>query len=289
MKLHSPSIAAFAAYMRLDQGLSERTISSYCSDLALYEKLLKARPLAKLKKEELLTQLERFQAQGYSPRSLHRQLSSLKAYFVFLRQDDPKHPDPTLAIELPKVKRSLPSVLTREELQKLLAACDTKTAPGVRLRTMLELAYASGLRVSELCDLRLANIDLTEKCLRIMGKGRKERIVPFGASAAEWLERYIQKEFPQLNPGFAKESLFMLNRQEFWSALKELGERAGIHKHFSPHTLRHSFATHLLEGGMNLRSVQVLLGHSDIATTQIYTHVEEARLLEAHKKFHPRK
>jgi integrase/recombinase XerD len=289
MSKRSAALAAFAAYLRLDRGLSERTVASYCSDLLLYEKVAAPDAIRDFKKTQILDFLESQQAKGISARTLHRQISSLKAYFLFLQIDAPNINDPTSTIELPRLKRQLPATLSRQDLQKLLSACEVESPEGLRLRSMLEIAYASGLRVSELCEIQLKNIDFANKRLRIMGKGRKERLIPFGESAAVWLGRYVKEIFPKLNPGFAKDSLFLMNRQDFWKALKQLGRAAGVNKEFSPHTLRHSFATHLLEGGMNLRSVQVLLGHSDIATTQIYTHVEETRLREAHRKFHPRK
>lgn len=289
MKPLSPSIAAYSAFLRLDRGLSKNSISSYCSDLALYEKCLEGRALSTLTKPELIDQIELFQASGYSTSSLHRQLSSLKSFFQFLQKDDPKLPDPTNGVEVPKIKRSLPTTLNRAELELMLNSCDLETPQGVRLRTMLELCYAAGLRVSELVSLQRSQVDLVQRRLKVIGKGSKERIVPFGEGAQLWLARYIQKEYPILNPGFADETLFVSTRQQFWRELKLLARKVGVSKEISPHSLRHSFATHLLEGGMNLRSVQILLGHSDIATTQIYTHVEEARLLDAHKKFHPRK
>lgn len=284
---------AFAAYLRLDKGLSERTISSYLTDLAGFEK--EATALGAAKEPDIRAWLTRLRERGVKESSIHRKLSSLRAYFQFLRISTKADQDPTAHIELPRKTRVLPKVLSKTEIEALLAAPDTDSLEGLRDRAALELLYASGLRVSELTGLRRGDIHLESLTLRTLGKGAKERIVPFGENAARWVKRYIDEAYPKLNPGFACEAMFVgkngqaLTRQDVWKRIKALALKAGIKSRVSPHLLRHSFATHLLEGGMNLRSVQTLLGHSDISTTQIYTHVEEERLLEAHKKFHPRK
>lgn len=279
-------LAGFSAYLRLDKGYSPNTVQSYLSDLQQLQKFLSPTKIPEATSSQILQHLENSK---YSARSRQRILSSIRSFIEFLRESLPQVPDPTQNLEVPKQKRKLPATLTKADLQKLFDACDTKTPEGSRLRTMLEISYATGLRVSELCNLELQNILQEQKLIQVTGKGQKQRLVRYGDNARSWLERYIKQDYPKLNPGFASPKLFHFDRHEFWRELKSLGSKAGIKKSFSPHTLRHSFATHLLEGGMNLRSVQTLLGHSDISTTQIYTHVEAERLMEAHKRFHPRK
>lgn len=229
------------------------------------------------------------QSENLKNSSLHRKLSALKAFYDFLLHENPSRKNPTAKIEIPKNKRGLPKTLSQEEIKLLLQTPNTDTDEGIRARAIIELLYSSGLRVSELTELKRSDIHSKEKILKVMGKGSKERLIPIGDNALNWLEQYLLLSYPKLNPGFAQESLFLLNRQDVWKLVKTTAKKAGITKNISPHLLRHSFATHLLENGMNLRSVQTLLGHSDISTTQIYTHVEEKRLLEAHQKFHPRK
>lgn len=292
----NPDFAAFAAYLRLDKGLSERTVSSYVSDLVLFEQ--EGIPLKSASETDLKEWLSRLRERRTKESSLHRKLASVRAFFRFLRASDPKRKDPTAHIELPRKPRALPKTLAKHQVDALLQAPDTNTPEGVRDRAVLELLYASGLRVSELTGLQRKDLDVEARTLRTLGKGGKERLVPFGESAAKWLARYLTEVYPNWNKGFQCELLFVaatsagarpLTRQEVWKSIKFWAKKAGITTRVSPHLLRHSFATHLLEGGMNLRSVQTLLGHSDISTTQIYTHVEEERLIEGHRKFHPRK
>lgn len=292
----NPGFAAFAAYLRLDKGLSERTVASYVSDLTLLEQ--EGIQLKTANETEIRAWLARLRERDTKASSLHRKLASVRAYFRFLRASDPKLKDPTAHIELPRRPRVLPKTLAKHQIQALLEAPDLTVPEGVRDRAALELLYASGLRVSELTSLQRKDVDLEARTLRTLGKGAKERLVPFGESAAKWLGRYLAEVYPNLNKGFQCEALFVaaasggarpLTRQEVWKSIKVWAKKAGITARVSPHLLRHSFATHLLEGGMNLRSVQTLLGHSDISTTQIYTHVEEERLIEGHRKFHPRK
>lgn len=285
---------AFAAYLRLDKGLSEKTISSYLSDLKIIQAELKI-PLQEVSEMQLQESFAAWKKAALANSSLHRRASSLHLFFSFLKSSNPNQLDPTLKLELPKVRRALPKTMNKQELEKLLEAPDLSTLEGRRDRTLLELLYATGLRVSELAQLKKSEIRISEQRLRVMGKGNKERVLPFGKNAEAWLKNYFEEVYPKLNPGFASEYFFVtgknpraLTRQEIWQLIQVHAKKAGIKK-ISPHYLRHSFATHLLEGGMNLRSVQTLLGHADISTTQIYTHVEEKRLLEAHKKFHPRK
>ncbi|HEY8278528.1 MAG TPA: tyrosine recombinase [Bdellovibrionota bacterium] len=293
------SFSAFAAYLRLDRGLSEHTVAAYVSDLQTIARESSADP-SSLSESALAGRISAWRSKGTSTRTMHRRLSALRAFIAFLRESQPGLPDPTAKLELSVEKRRLPKTISRPDLGGILATPDTSTDEGLRDRALLELLYACGLRVSEAANLKRSQLRLPERQLRVFGKGSKERLVPMGESAAAWLDRYLAEAYPRLNPGFACEILFVtqgkggsearpLNRQEIWALVRHYARSAGLDANVSPHMFRHSFATHLLEGGMNLRSVQQLLGHSDISTTEVYTHVEQARLLEAHKKFHPRK
>jgi integrase/recombinase XerD len=288
------SPAAFSAYLRLDRGLSERTIESYAGDLLAIAATAK-KPASDVTEADLEKAITAWRAQGLGSRTLHRRLSALRTYVTFLRETDANRKDPTSRLELANEKRSLPKTLSRETITKILAEPNVATLEGLRDRALLELLYASGVRVSEAASLERSALKLPEHLVRVFGKGSKERLVPMGESAAGWITRYLAEAYPKLNPGFACENLFVTDgpraftRQEIWLLVRNHARAAGVAGHVSPHMFRHSFATHLLEGGMNLRSVQTLLGHADISTTQVYTHVEQARLLEAHKKFHPRK
>lgn len=294
----SPAITAFAAYLRLDKGLSEKTILAYVTDLELFETFLEGTSLFAVNPANVKSYMQNLKQEGLKNTSLQRKISSLRAFYQHHTRDNPTFQDPTAHLETPKREHRLPNTLSRVHIDKLLSAPDLSTPEGLRDRTMLELLYACGLRVTELVSLKPSQILMEQQCLRVSGKGSKERLIPFGDNAKNFLERYLEHAYPKLNPGFLEEKLFVqllgknsrsLTRQFFWKKLKLLAQEAGISQDFSPHTLRHSFATHLLEGGMNLRSLQTLLGHSDIATTQIYTHVEEERLVKAYQKFHPRK
>ena len=288
----SSLLLSFAAYMRIDRGLSENTIQCYLSDLLLMEKEL-GHSIEHATEESLRTWMQEHQKLARS--SVQRKISSVRSFITFLTQSDLNRTNPTANLDLPKKQRLLPITLNQNEMTLLIAAPDTRTEEGMRDRSILELMYATGLRASELTSLKRKDLQLEARLLKVKGKGGKERIIPFSQQAGLWLDRYLEI-YPKINPGFSEDHLFIsfdppspLSRQELWQWIKAYGKKAGIEKNISPHSLRHSFATHLLEGGMNLRSVQTLLGHSDISTTQIYTHVEEKRLFEAHKKFHPRK
>lgn len=287
----NPSLGEFAAYLRLDKGLSEKTVASYLSDLNLI-----GQDLLLLTEGGVEVLLKKWREEKLAQSSVQRKVASLRGFFAFHQRNNPNLQDPTAKLELKSQRRPLPKSLSHASIQKILIAPDTNFPEGLRDRTWIEVLYACGLRVSELVSLKPGNIQSQAGRLRVMGKGSKERIVPIGKSALQWLERYLLEAYPKLNQGMASEFLFLeasgpraLTRQEIWSLLKQYAVKAGVKEHVSPHQLRHSFATHLLEGGMNLRSVQTLLGHSDISTTQIYTSVESARLVEAHRKFHPRK
>jgi len=301
IKLKSPELTVFAAYLRLDKGLSEKTVSAYLSDLELFETFLHGsygKTILSANAKTLQEYMSQLKLVGLKSSSLHRKISSLRAFYQYHSNENPTFINPTAKMELPQKTRKLPNILSRQNIEKIFSSCDLKTPEGIRDRTMLELLYACGLRVSELVNLKRFQVQKENQWLKIYGKGGKERIVPYGKTAKEYLELYLNEAYPKLNPGFLEEKLFVqlwgkgakpLTRQFFWRKLKLLARASGITQELSPHVLRHSFATHLLEGGMNLRSVQTLLGHSDISTTQIYTHVEEDRLLKAHQKFHPRK
>lgn len=291
------SLSAFAAYLRLDRGLSERTISSYVSDLGQLASSLK-KELAEITEADMAAVLSEWRESGVTNRTLHRRFSSLRAFVAFLRETKPGQEDPTAKLELGADKPRLPKTLPVKSVRAILAAPDVATPEGLRDRALLELLYASGLRVSEAAGLKRAGLLPEQRLVKVFGKGAKERLVPVGEHALEWLARYLESAYPRLNPGFEEESLFValdgkrprsLSRQEIWKMVKAYARKAKVRENVTPHTFRHSFASHLLEGGMNLRSVQALLGHADISTTQIYTHVEETRLVEAHRKFHPRK
>lgn len=290
-------LAPFAAALRLDKGLSEKTIEAYLADLCLIHQEY-GKELRELTREEVAKYFRRLRDEKQRASSLQRKLSSLRAYFKFLRQSEPSLTDPTVSVDLPAKPKRLPKTLSRNDLTKLIESVKAEDWETLRDRAMLELLYSSGLRVSELVNLRRSELKLDQNLVRVQGKGRKERLVPVGERAKYWLTRYLEEAYPKRNAGNASPFLFLrgnpenpktVSRQEFWKRLNMHASNAGLPRKISPHMLRHSFATHLLEGGMNLRSVQTLLGHSDISTTQIYTHVEEERLLDAHHKFHPRK
>ncbi len=285
----------FTDYLRIDKGLSSNTLVAYQHDLKnflnfLEEKKLSFNTVRPLDITEYLTQL---QGKKISVRSRLRAQVSIRQLYRFLLQEEKLKDNPTDKVDLPHLGRKLPEHLSLEEVERLLAAPDVKTPLGIRDRTMFELLYATGLRVSELVGLKLEQIHLTEGYLLAHGKGSKERLVPIGKSAVGWLRTYLEKAREKILKGKNLSHLFIsqkrtpITRQQFWILLQRYGKLARIQKHFSPHTLRHSFATHLLAGGADLRVVQTLLGHADIATTQIYTHIDTARLKEV-VKLHPR-
>ena len=229
---------------------------------------------------------------GKSPRSIARCLSALRQFYKFLREQKLRDDNPVATHHSPKIGRALPKDLSEHEVEALLQAPDTKTALGLRDRAMLEVLYACGLRVSELLNLRLELLNLKQGFLRVTGKGNKERLVPLGQHARDWIEQYLAQSRSQLYKS-STDYLFLtqhggiMSRQNFWYAIKRYALQANIQAELSPHTLRHAFATHLLNHGADLRVVQMLLGHSDLSTTQIYTHVAQHRMQELHSKYHP--
>ncbi len=285
---------AFFNYLRVERGLSSNTIIAYQHDmkkLAGFADSLKKDYLS-LERDDLLAYIQHLNHLKLDPKSIARALVTVRSFFKFLVLDGFLKRDPTANLESPKSWQSLPKFLLSEEVERLLASPDLDTDVGVRDKAMLEVLYATGLRVSELVGLKLVDVNLDLGLLTTLGKGSKERSVPLGKSAINWTRRYLGIRHVLLG-GKSSPFLFVsprgkpLTRQAFWSLIVSYGEKARI-GHITPHLLRHSFATHLLENGADLRSVQMMLGHSDLSTTQIYTHVTNERLREIYKKFHPR-
>ena len=287
-------IDQFLDALWLERGLSENTLSAYRNDLHSYSGWLasSSRQLLQSRPEDILAYLASLS--GMSSRTSARRLSSLRRFFQYLAREGRIDHDPCARIAAPRIGRPLPKSLTEAEVEGLLAAPDTTTAIGQRDRAMLEVLYATGLRVSELVALQMGQVNLRQGVIRVVGKGNKERLVPLGDEAADWLEKFIRQGRAELLQGPPVATLFpsrrgrMMTRQTFWHAVRRHAVRARITKTLSPHVLRHAFATHLLNHGADLRVVQMLLGHSDISTTQIYTHVARERLKNLHAEHHPR-
>lgn len=279
----------------LERGLSRLTLESYGRDLRQFGVWLepRGRVLDRCDRADLHQYLADRHGEGISARSVARQLSALKSFYRWMKREGRIPDDPTLNVARPRIGRSLPKILSEADVEALMAAPDLDDALGLRDRAMLEVLYASGLRVSELVSLRLDQINARQGVVRVIGKGNKERLVPLGEEALHWLRRYMRDARPALL-GPHREVLFpsrrgtLMTRQTFWHRIKQLALRAGVQKSLSPHTLRHAFATHLLNHGADLRVVQLLLGHSDLSTTQIYTHVAQQRLETLYAQHHPR-
>jgi integrase/recombinase XerD len=281
----------------LEKGLSQNTLDSYQRDLKALTKWLDEsnRSLQSVRREDLLKYLADRMGSGIKARSTARALSCLRSFYRYLLREKVIKVDPTLRIDNPKLGRPLPDSLTESDVERLLAAPDLTTPIGIRDRAMLEVLYACGLRVTELVSLRLTDMNLRQGVLRVMGKGSKERLVPLGEEALSWLQRFIQDSRDELlKKNLSEDVVFpsnqgkMMTRQTFWHRIKIHAQDAGIKKKLSPHTLRHAFATHLVNHGADLRVVQLLLGHSDLSTTQIYTHIAQQRMKELHAEHHPR-
>lgn len=289
-------IADYLHYLQIERGLSANTISSYHQDLKSFSAYLNDQHLTLSQVEQLtiLNYLNTLREAGKSRRTVTRAVSTLRRFFQYLVQNDQLPADPMAEIKAPKQGQHLPQVLTVEEVDALLAAPDTSNKYGIRDRAILEVMYATGLRVSELVHLKLADLHLDMGLIQTLGKGNKERIIPIGDVAIQWLDTYLEKSRPVLLKQRQSPYVFLnahgsgLSRQSIWQKIQQYVSLAGIRKHVTPHTLRHSFATHILENGADLRIVQELLGHSDISTTQIYTHITRKRLTEVYKKAHPR-
>jgi integrase/recombinase XerD len=280
----------------MERGLSPNTLAAYRADLTALERWLEEHDvnLSAAHRGDILSFMAwRVQA-GARPRSTARQLSSFRRFYRHLVREGSLREDPTAQIAMPKVGRSLPRSLTEEEVEALLAAPAVSDPLGHRDRTMLEVLYATGLRVTELVNLSLAQVNLNQGVLRIVGKGDRERLIPLGEEAVQWVQQFLQGPRVEILLERQTDYLFptrrgdRMTRQAFWHIIKRYARKAGVQKDLSPHTLRHAFATHLLNHGADLRVVQMLLGHSDLSTTQIYTHVARERLKDLHSQHHPR-
>jgi integrase/recombinase XerD len=292
---HQGLLDEFVDRLWLEEGLARNTLESYRNDLSQFTDWLEKRG------SELIA-VTRTDLEGYlayknpysKPRSIGRLIASLRRFYRYLLRENLVSEDPTLQLDSPKLPRSLPKSLTEEEVEALLNQPDQDQMLGLRDRAMLEMLYATGLRVSELVNIKVAEVSLSEGVVRATGKGSKTRLVPLGEESLDWITRYLKEARPQILNGQVSDSMFVtqrggaMTRQAFWYLIKRHAKLAGIQKHLSPHVLRHAFATHLLNHGADLRVVQMLLGHADISTTQIYTHVARERLKSLHAMHHPR-
>jgi integrase/recombinase XerD len=292
------AISSFVTHVKVEKGLSANTISAYRRDLVKFEGFAEKRKLLveTVSRDDLVDFLAGLYRDKLESRTVARQLVTLRNFFRWAQLQDLIKEDPAMNLESPKIRRSLPGYLRLDEVERLLKQPDEKTPLGLRDRAMLEVLYSTGLRVSELVGLRMPDLDSKTGCVRCIGKGDKERIVPVGRKALEMVQRYVQEARPALlRQGKTSNSALFVNRRGaalsrvgVWKILSAYGRRAGLRIALTPHMLRHSFATHLLERGADLRSVQLMLGHADISTTQIYTHVVEERLKQVYKAHHPR-
>ncbi len=289
-------IDQFIDHLWLEDGLSKNTLNSYRFDLSIFINWL-----VDTKKVEIFevteSEIQEFLAFKFptsKSRSISRLLATLRRFFRYLLRENKIHEDPTLKIQTPKIPKSLPKSLSEEEVETLLHAPDINTWGGIRDRAMLELLYACGLRVSELVGIQLTEVVISDGVIRIIGKGSKTRLVPMGEEAVDWIKKYLKDARQNILNKQTSKFLFVTNRgsamtrQSFWYAIKKYAVIANIDKPMSPHVIRHAFATHLINNGADLRVIQMLLGHSDISTTQIYTHVARERLKKLHEKHHPR-
>jgi integrase/recombinase XerD len=295
------TIHVFLSYLRVEKGLAQNTILAYGRDLKKFAAFLRKRQKLRLEdvnREDVVDFLSSLYKEKLDSRSVARYLVSLRGIYKFALMEEMITVDPTENLESPKMRSSLPTYLRVDEVDKILQAPDLNTSFGLRDRAMLEVLYSTGLRVSELLNLRITDIDMRMGCVRCVGKGDKERLVPIGRKAIAAVEQYLAAGRPQFakpsSPPPHNQVLFLtrvgrrLSRVGIWKILHDYGTKLGLRGRLTPHKLRHSFATHLLEGGADLRSVQLMLGHADISTTQIYTHVVEERLKQIYKAHHPR-
>ena len=291
-------ISGYLDTLWLERGLSENTLMAYRRDLQMTAQWLEKRSqgqmaLLQADNDALIEFMVQRKSAGVSDKSSARWLSTLRGFYRYMIFNQRLVDDPTQKLEHPKLGRSLPSSLSPAQVEALLAAPDVTNALGLRDRTMLEVLYASGLRITELVTLELANVNQRQGVVRVIGKGNKERLVPTGENALDWLSRYLRDARLSLLPAggsvlFPSRLGRVMTRQTFWHAIKKYALQAGIQKNISPHTIRHAFATHLVDNGADLRAVQMMLGHSDLSTTQIYTHVAQQRLKELVQEHHPR-
>ncbi|MDK2984677.1 MAG: integrase/recombinase XerD [Clostridia bacterium] len=288
-------VEQFIHHLAVERGLADNTLTSYLSDLNSFFEYLgeEISSLKQVKSSNILNYLTYLRTNGKAPSTVSRHLAAIKSFFQFLVLEGVLEDNPAVDMETPRLAKKLPQVLTVEEVERLLGQPFTSTSTGIRDKAMLELLYATGLRVSELVSLNLGDIDLESGYVRCMGKGFKERIVPIGSIALHHVDLYLKQGRVKLVKTPREKAFFLnhlgkrLTRQGFWKILKKYAKGAGV-KGITPHTLRHSFATHLLENGADLRAVQEMLGHSDIATTQIYTHLTQKKIQEVYRKSHPR-
>jgi integrase/recombinase XerD len=290
-------IDQYLNYLLVEKGLSRTTLESYSRDLVRYQDFLQdsgVRGISETDTALILKHMIALRNAGLGARSRARHLVSIRGFYRFAAQEKVLTHDPSRLVDLPKTGLKLPDVLSVDEVFELLGTPDTIKPVGARDAAMLELLYAAGLRVSELVNLKLQNVNLEAGFVRVLGKGSKERVVPIGLHAKEKIEFYLEHSRKILLKNQVSSYIFVaraakpMTRQGFWKLLRRYGAQAHLNKKVTPHSLRHSFATHLLEGGADLRAVQVMLGHVDISTTQIYTHVTRKHLKEVHKRFHPR-
>lgn len=288
---------SFLSYLAVEKGLSENTLESYGRDVGKFLEFLSRQGISDIsvvKYDNIADFLADSKEKGFNPATIVRSIVSIKQFFKYLIIEKLISEDPASQIKTPKMKKSIPGVISLDDVETLLGAPDESTPEGLRDSAMLEVLYASGIRVSELIGLKLNDVNFDHGYVIVYGKGSKERLVPVGEKARAKLTEYLSNGRPSILKTRESKALFVtrrgggMTRQGFWKLIKNYALKAGIEKKISPHTLRHSFATHLLERGADLRTIQIMLGHSDISTTQIYTHVESERLKEIHKKFHPR-
>ncbi len=291
----SAGIQAFLDFCRIEKGLAPNSIEAYRQDLTRFRRFAETVSGDGVPDRRGVREyIDSLYRAGLGTSTIARQLATLRNFYRFLLREEKIDADPTSVLAAPRLWKSLPKYLTAEEIDRLLAAPDSAKPSGLRDRAMLELLYATGVRVSELCSLQVSDLDADLGVVRVVGKGNKQRLVPVGRSALAAVQEYLETARPRLLKGRSSRFLFVssragpLTRQAFWKALRMYGRAAGILRRLTPHLLRHSFATHLLEGGADLRSVQTMLGHADIATTQVYTHVLRSRLRKTIDEHHPR-
>jgi integrase/recombinase XerD len=287
----------FTHYLAVEKGLAANTLESYQRDLVTYVSYLREQGVTRIEETtrgQIIGYLLMLQEKGRATATLSRNLASIRAFYQFLVRDRYLDKDPSIHLETPKIEKRLPKVLAVDEVERLLEGPVTSRPAGLRDKAMLELLYATGIRVSELVHLHVGDVNLDMGFLKCMGKGSKERIIPLGRTAIDVVREYIMTGRPRLLKQKSETALFLnhlgkrITRQGFWKIIKKYAVQANIRAEITPHTLRHSFATHLLENGADLRSVQEMLGHADISTTQIYTHVTRTRIKDVYAKTHPR-
>ncbi|WP_431029610.1 site-specific tyrosine recombinase XerD [Lysinibacillus sp. LZ02] len=299
MEAFTYPIEDYIHFIRVERQLSNNTLASYRRDLVAYaqhlQEVQQIKSFNDVAREHILLHLQNLRTEGKTARTVARHISSIRSFHQFLLREKVTTTDPTVHLEMPQLEQKLPKVLSIEEIDALISAPDRSKPQGIRDVGMLELLYASGMRISELIELNLEDIHLTMGFVRVFGKGGKERIIPLGRGALNAVSKYLERARYELQGNYPKtDALFInrrgkrLTRQGCWKLLKQHAQAAHIQKELTPHVLRHSFATHLIENGADLRAVQEMLGHADISTTQIYTHVSKTRLSEVYKQFHPR-